>query len=379
MAWTKIQQTQYKLARYYSDLLFDLMLSFQQGGAQAPLVLTRFDAERPMMLHFIDCCFHLAADNREAAENYLRFVLSGSDLFKLRLSVNERIEMRQKALKVARINQFKDELARLLVFLSDDYTNTGEFDKAIKYAEEAVSIAPLSTDPSIIRLAHIALAYTYVVLGKLEKAQPHVTEIANLEGGLTDPFYASSFHFEMGNISTLKGDQRQAIEHYQQALQIAEQQGNLRTKIACLYGLAMAHNHLHQYRLALSYAEQSRNLSRSLGDRRNESMALSQLGRIFMNKRNYSRTIHYLKLSIELKEQEDKLGLAYEYNNLGQAYAYAGYREKALENLAIARTFFVELKNEEWIKTVDEAIEFNQSPRSATRGRIMKLIYWNIK
>ncbi len=134
-----------------------------------------------------------------------------------------------------------------------------------------------------------------------------------------------------------------AIEIWQQALQLYQQQQNRKGEMAALEGLAQASKMLGEYKQALAYSQQLLALAQSLNDRPTEASALGNLGNTYriignydkaLESQNQSRTIWH-DLGNRRREGQVLASLGsihYDLGNYGKANAFY------LQSLEIAKS-----------------------------------------
>ncbi|WP_072474440.1 tetratricopeptide repeat protein [Amycolatopsis australiensis] len=113
------------------------------------------------------------------------------------------------------------------------------------------------------------------------------------------------------------------------------------------YQLGRAHLDLDQQDLAARENQLAVDLAQAAGDRRTESAALEQLGRIAQARNDLDTAIECFTASLHL---EDALGIprgvAARHRRLGDAYVHAGRYDDAELHLIIAQQMFAELGSE---------------------------------
>jgi class 3 adenylate cyclase/tetratricopeptide (TPR) repeat protein/energy-coupling factor transporter ATP-binding protein EcfA2 len=130
----------------------------------------------------------------------------------------------------------------------------------------------------------------------------------------------------------------------------------------CVYplGLSQAHSYLGNLNEAKVHAEQGLNLAQTNHERYAEGLAWLQLGRI-VGKMEGSQLRkaeeHILKGMKILDELETKPAYAQSYLFLGELYADAGQKEKAIENLKKAEAMYQEMGMDFWLAQTRKLLE----------------------
>ncbi|WP_413167836.1 tetratricopeptide repeat protein [Capilliphycus salinus ALCB114379] len=138
------------------------------------------------------------------------------------------------------------------------------------------------------------------------------------------------------------GQYHQAIEFYQQSLTIARKIGDRRGEANSLGNLGNAYNSLGQYHQAIEFHQQSLTIARKIGDRNAEGSSLGNLGNAYNSLGQYHQAIEFHQQSLTIaREIGDRSGEGASLGSLGIAYHSLGQYQKAIEflqqQLTIAR------------------------------------------
>ncbi|MCZ8200503.1 tetratricopeptide repeat protein [Microcystis sp. LE19-55.1A] len=138
------------------------------------------------------------------------------------------------------------------------------------------------------------------------------------------------------------GQYQKAIEFYQQSLTIAKEIGDRQGEANSLGNLGIAYSSLGQYQKAIEYHQQSLAIDREIKNRQGEAASLGNLGNAYSSLGQYQKAIEYLQQQLTIaKEIGDRQGEANSLGNLGIAYGSLGQYQKAIEyhqqSLAINR------------------------------------------
>ncbi|ODV37118.1 CHAT domain-containing protein [Microcystis aeruginosa] len=138
------------------------------------------------------------------------------------------------------------------------------------------------------------------------------------------------------------GQYQKAIEFYQQSLTIAKEIGDRQGEANSLGSLGIAYGSLGQYQKAIEFYQQSLTIAKEIGDRQGEANSLGSLGIAYGSLGQYQKAIEFYQQSLTIaKEIGDRQGEANSLGSLGIAYGSLGQYQKAIEylqqSLAIAR------------------------------------------
>lgn len=135
---------------------------------------------------------------------------------------------------------------------------------------------------------------------------------------------------ELHNHLYIWGYYKEVIELYSLTL------GKLNPKwdAICCAGIGRAYNALGDFHRAIDSLAQSLDISKHLGDRRSEGIALSQLGTSYRSLRDSSTAIDYYQQSFTIaKELGDRVSEGVRLGELGITYSFLEKRNKAIESL----------------------------------------------
>jgi len=183
-------------------------------------------------------------------------------------------------------------LALVLVFGLVSVANANEIDKCFNYlksqnyqlalqsGQNAVRIYPRSVD------AHLCLGKTYTQLGYFKLS---IKELKTAEKLTNNKDVLGAIYSYIGGDYDNLGDLNNALLYYDRQLEIA----------------------------------------RDLNDKEGESDALSNIGEIYREQRNYDKALEYYNKSLQLTSEPSSIAVT--YNNIAGVYLYKGDKNKAVE------------------------------------------------
>lgn len=197
-------------------------------------------------------------------------------------------------------------------------------------------------DTAKVKILHaLFLEYEFTDDGKAKECLNQALTLSNkidYKKGL-----ATTYTF-LGFLSEDKGDNKQALTHYQTSLKISE-------KIADKKGIAASYNNIGavhyakgNYPEALNYYFASLKIREEINDKIGIAASYNNIGVFYADQNNYPEALknHLTSLKIE-QEINDKNGIAASYNNIGIIYKQQGNYQEALTN------YFASLKIKETI------------------------------
>ena len=147
----------------------------------------------------------------------------------------------------------------------------------------------------------------------------------------------------LGTVYKDLGDNKKAIEYYQQSLKIARAIGDRKREGYAFNGLGLAYRRLGDYKQAIQYHQQHLKIARAIGNREGEANSLGNLGSAYGSLGDYKQAIQYHQQSLQIDRViGDRQGEGNSLGNLGIAYQSLGDYKQAIQyyqqHLKIART-----------------------------------------
>lgn len=124
----------------------------------------------------------------------------------------------------------------------------------------------------------------------------------------------------------------QAIEYYQQSLNIHKNSGNRYGEANSLNNLGEIYSLLGEYSQAIDFYQQSLNIQRDIGNRSGEAASLNALGNIYDALGEYLQAIDCYQQSLNIERETGNIyGEASSWRDLGSAYHSLGEYLQAIE------------------------------------------------
>lgn len=257
------------------------------------------------------------------------------------------IEYHEKALRIARANGLRTLEAKALGALGKDYHWPAEtYDpirKATEYYEKALAIYRGLDDQAGEMEIQDMLFRAYHVLGEFAKEIEcletlldyysnsgdeeretsirnsikyarewesggidyieHVSGLAGLMQEIGAKELEVAYLINIGNTYLDRNDVRGAIESFQSALKITQQENQQRDEFACLNGLARAHYESCDYHAALEYASKALDAARAEGRKIDESSALNILGEVYRDLGYLTESLNAQKMALDIASE----------------------------------------------------------------------------
>jgi tetratricopeptide (TPR) repeat protein len=148
--------------------------------------------------------------------------------------------------------------------------------------------------------------------------------------------------FQQGLEQFRRGQFRDALASWEQALELYRAAGDLAGEGLTLGHLGIVYADLSQYERAIDLHEESLAIAREIGDLTGEGAALNNLGIAYENWGQYERAISLYEQALAIaREIQHRAGESHTLGNLGNTYKRLGQYERAIDfleqQLAITR------------------------------------------
>ncbi len=213
-------------------------------------------------------------------------LISGSDIF----SQSSKTDSLLQVLKTAKQDTNK---VKSLDALSWELQNKGEYEKAMQYANDALSLS----------------------------------EKISFKKGIADSYNS------IGIIYTRQGNYRDALKNHFASLKIRAEVGYKKGIAASYNNIGIIYYKQGNYPDALKNHFASLKIREELGDKKVIAFSYNNIGNIYMGQGNYPDALKNYFASLKIMEElGDKKGIADSYNNIGIIYDYQGNYPYAQKN-----------------------------------------------
>ena len=190
---------------------------------------------------------------------------------------------------------------------------------------------------------------TYQKLGKdnfslsdFQKAINYHNQSLSIAKEVGDRVGEGRAYGNLGNAYRSLGKFQEAINYHNQDLSIAQEVGD-RAGEGCAYGnLGNAYDSLGKFQEAINYHNKHLSIAQEVGDRAGEGRAYGNLGNAYHSLDNFQQAwVYYNKFLSVVKEVGDRAGVGSAYGNLGSVHHSLGNFQQAIDyqekNLSIAK------------------------------------------
>ncbi len=220
---------------------------------------------------------------------------------------------------------------KLLNALCSEYTNTGNYKQAMKYAELSYQQAEKSGHKKGIATAYISIGNINMYQGNNEQALSNYLKSLTIQEEIGDKKGMAISYGNIGIIYQLQGSYEKALQNYLKALDISETINDKKGIAASFHQIAGIYLQMGNYDKSLEKYYESLKIREKIGDKRGIAASYNNIGNIYDLKSDYEKALeNYLK-SLKIREETgDKKGMGDSYANIGVIYDKQNKNEKAL-------------------------------------------------
>ncbi len=283
-----------------------------------------------------------------------------------------------------------------------EYEKKYKFKEAIKVYEKCLNDLSVPEEDKIG--FNILIGNCYYFLSKLNQAEKHFKESLNIlkraENKMAKLSTKSAALGNIGNIHHNLGKPDEALEYYQQALEINRKLGYEQGVAHNLNNIGTLYNELGEHDEALKCQEEALEISKKFKDEQAIADSLANIGIIYTDSGKPEEALKLFQEVLEINTQNKyQEGIANVFNNIGLAHSNLketdqalnyfqkalkinkkiGYKEGVATDLGNIGLIYITLgKSEEALKYYQEALEvfihMNAEPRVEILLRLIKII-----
>jgi CHAT domain-containing protein/Tfp pilus assembly protein PilF len=201
--------------------------------------------------------------------------------------------------------------------------------QAVEVSETITLVSP-SDFQRALELNHIGLQLWRN--GQLQEALATFDEALQIAQEQGEISTAGTILGNMGVINYNQGQYEQALENFGRSLAIKTEVGDLYGEGTTLGNIAVVYSELGKSSEALDFFDQSLAISREINDQPGEFTALGNIGSIYFGQGRYSEALDFLNQALDIVYGlEDRFAEGQLLNNIGLIYSYQGQYTKALD------------------------------------------------
>jgi tetratricopeptide (TPR) repeat protein len=244
------------------------------------------------------------------------------------------LEYYKEALSIAQAIKDKAGEGATLNNISSIYYARGDLDRALKYLEQSLEIQRAVGDKAGEGVTLNNISQIYTARGDLDRALEYLEQSLKIERAIGEKAREGATLNNISQIYKARGDLDRALEYLEQSLEIRRAVGEKAGEGATLNNISQRYDARGDLNRALEYLEQSLEIRRDIGDKAGEGATLNNISSIYYARGDLDRALKYLEQSLEIRRDiGEKAGEGVTLNNISQIYTARGDLDRALKYL----------------------------------------------
>ncbi|PCJ82082.1 MAG: hypothetical protein COA57_13690 [Flavobacteriales bacterium] len=170
----------------------------------------------------------------------------------------------------------------------------------------------------------------YYLTSNLEKSIIFAEDALFLSKQLKYPRGEVQSLIKIGTANNDLGLVNSALDNFDRALDILQEQGNDKLRSSVLNNVGIIHDYQGEYEKAMNYYLKALHIREKIGDKKAIAESLNNIGIIHYYRASYKKALEYYLKALAIREkQEDMKGIAASFNNIGVVYMNQGRYQKA--------------------------------------------------
>jgi signal transduction histidine kinase/Tfp pilus assembly protein PilF len=223
-----------------------------------------------------------------------------------------------KALEIAEQQKLYTQQAEAYNELGIIWYNKKVKDSSYYYLEKGYNTARESNDYRGMVKSLNSIGMYKTKSKDYEEASSALSEALSFTGLIKDQVLLSMLYNNVAILNKSQGNVDVALEYYHKALEIGEEQANLKSTGLISSNIGLLYEAQDKTELALKYLNQSLAIRLKQGNKVGESYVRTNLGLVYENLKEYGKALDQYRKSISIKKAiNSELGMAILYNNMG--------------------------------------------------------------
>lgn len=235
--------------------------------------------------------------------------------------------------------------------IAKELINTGAYDKARNYAEQAQILANQLRFQKGLADYYSTLGIIFYYEGKISEALNGNLASLKIREKIGDKKGIAGSYNNLAIIYNYQGNPKESLRYLLLALQIKEDLGDKKGVVTTYNNIGLAYSDMKNYPQALKYFQKAKLKSEETGNKKSEANALQNIGSVYFIQEKFDTALIYFKKSLSMREElGNRQGIASSLVTTGDDYTKLHQYKLAHECLERALTLAQELGNKEGIK-----------------------------
>ncbi|MBC7861667.1 MAG: tetratricopeptide repeat protein [Bacteroidia bacterium] len=202
-----------------------------------------------------------------------------------------------------------------------EYTNAGNFDTALVFANQAILLGIKSGFRIGVARANGFIGDIYEYSGEYAKAMDHYTKAIKIAEEVKDNSEISQQLFNIGIAYADQALYEKALDYYLRSLKLDEEFGDKKGASRKLNAIGNVYADQSNFTKALDYYFRALKLNEETGNKKSTGAILGNLGIIYFDQMDYPKALDYYGRALKIKEElNDKPGICQTTGNIGSVY-----------------------------------------------------------
>ncbi|MEP7169928.1 MAG: tetratricopeptide repeat protein [Bacteroidota bacterium] len=247
-------------------------------------------------------------------------------------------------------NRTDTNLVNILIKLSWEIMNTGDYAKAKQDADDALAISEKIDFKKGIASAYTNIGVIYKVQGNYPDALKMYFAALKIHEEMGNKKGFAGSYSNIGNIYFNQGNYPDALKMYFASLKINEEIGDKKGIATAYSNIGNIYGEQDNYPDALKNYFAALKINEEIGNKKDIAVFYNNIGLIYHLQDNYPDALKNFLAALKLKEEMgDKYGIAICYNNIGGLYEKQSNYPDALKNHFAALKIKEEIGDKEGI------------------------------
>ncbi len=242
----------------------------------------------------------------------------------------------------------------ILLKTGEELRINGDYDRAIKQYEKALSLAQKTGDMEAQLDSLFGLGLLYWNIADLKESSEAYTQACNIaqklqlkekENSCLDALKIHSYYQKAKEFRSI-GDYQKSIATFKSAIDLAKKIGSKEHELKCLRQLSLNYWDLNNFEEFFSLNNKALQFARDINHKKDEGKCLNNIGLYYWKIDNYNEALKSYEKSLEIAQNsENEQEQANCLNNIGAIFIDIGNYDRALEYFEKALKFDRKVKD----------------------------------
>ncbi|HRG57394.1 MAG TPA: tetratricopeptide repeat protein, partial [Bacteroidia bacterium] len=221
------------------------------------------------------------------------------------------------------------------------FTNT---DTAAMYASLGYEFAKQKNNQKYMSMMLNTLGSVYALKGEFKESIKLFHQALAIQQRMNDNYGVAKTYNNIGYIYRNQNNFTEALEYQLKSIEMQDKYNLKDFKLATLVNIGITYQELNDYNLAIKYYLKGLKIAEEAKDAVQITDIQNNIGLIYIDQKDYAKALKLYQKNFEIYEKaNNKLGLAMSYLNIGVCCVHLNSKDSALSNYAKALNYFEQL------------------------------------